>query len=145
MVPEAAKDPLLPQPPLQGPWGLSRAAFRVGNSSGGVLLKPRSTPLLSCVYIFYYFAEGPETGSVILEVPALSPFYRPITMVTTVTASSPRLHTNCRGSVAQPTASAVGPSEGMCHVLSSPGPWASPAGGKGLNTFSLPPACVSRP
>uniref|UniRef100_A0A8C4L745 Uncharacterized protein n=1 Tax=Equus asinus asinus TaxID=83772 RepID=A0A8C4L745_EQUAS len=44
-------------------------------------------------------------------------------LVTIVTVSSPWLHTNCPGSMAQPTASVVGPSEGTCHHLSSPGPW----------------------
>ena len=74
--------------------------------------------------------------------PSLSPFCRPSTMVTVVTASLPWLHTNCRGSVAQPAASTVGPAEGTCDYLSSPGPWASPPGGTGLNTFSPPSLCL---
>jgi hypothetical protein len=145
MVPESAKDPLLISSPLQGLGGvLSRATCRAGER-----LRPQPhlpPPLLPL--------PPPPTSHLSLlssrtrdlkchfRGPAPSSCYKPVILVSMVTASSPWLHTNCHGhSVALPTASGCGPHEGTCHHLSNPGLGACHmVGGDGI-----PPGCSVSP
>lgn len=89
--------------PFAGALGAEQSPLQSGVRAQAVSFSnPALTPLFSRIYIL--FAQGPETSSFIFGVSAPSPFCRPITTVTIVTASLPWLHTNCCGSVAQPTA-----------------------------------------
>lgn len=68
MVPESAKDPLLPQPPVAGALGAEESHLRSGGAAQAVYFS-NPTPPQFC----YYFVQGPETSSVSLEVPTPSP------------------------------------------------------------------------
>lgn len=103
MVPESAKDSLLISP-RAGVWGvLGRAMCRVGEQLRPALPNPVPPPHPSTPHALLTTLlkdQRPQVSSLRSS---------PITMVSMVTASSPRLHTNCHShSVAQPTASAVG-------------------------------------
>lgn len=102
------KIPFLISSPLQGPGGsLSRATCRAGVRLRPALPTPSLPPPPLPTSLF--------TSSKIRDLkcqsrgPAPSSCYKPIILVSMVTASSPWLHTNCHGhSVALPTALAVG-------------------------------------
>lgn len=122
MVPESAKDPLLPQPPFAGASGAEESHIQSGEPAQAVHL---SNPAPPCSPAFYYFVQGPETSGVILEVPAPPPFCRPQTLISIVTASPPWLHTHCLGSVVLPmlllwahlrVRPAISPAQDLVHL-----------------------------
>lgn len=132
MVPESAKDPSLPprRPPFAGALGAEDSHIWSGVTAQAVY---SSNPALPCSPAFLLLpCSRARVLSVILEVPTPSPFCRPQTLISTVTASSPWLHTHswprlCGSAYASTTA----PSEGTSCHLSSPGPSASHAGAGG--------------
>lgn len=88
---------LLASAPFAGALGAEENHIESGVTAQAVYF---SNPALPC--------QGPETSSAILEVLTSSPFCRPPTTISTVTASSPWSYTR-RGSA---RAAAMGPSEG---------------------------------
>lgn len=143
MVPESAKDPLLISSPLQGLGGvLSRAMCRAGEWLRPALPPPPSASSSSSSSHLSLLSSRTRDLKCHSRGPAPSSCYKPIILVSMVTASSPWLHTNCHGhSVALPTASGCGPHEGTCHHLSNPGLGACHmVGGDGI-----PPGCSVSP
>lgn len=109
MVPESAKDPLSHLIPSAGVWGvLSRATCRTGLRLRPALPAP-GLPLSPPTSHFSLLSSRTRDLKYHSRGPAPSSCYKPIILVSMVTASSPWLHTNCHShSVALPTASAVG-------------------------------------
>lgn len=109
MVPESAKDPLSHLIPSAGAWGvLSRATCRAGERLRPALPAPGLPPPPPTPH-FSLLSSRTRDLKCHSRGPAPSSCYKPIILVSMVTASSPWLRTNCHGhSVALPTASAVG-------------------------------------